>query len=68
MNQFSSEITQEALSFGYTTDWKFVPNAEFWSDRTAAVRKRRSFNATASSKNKPSVLRNVVLALAVASK
>ena len=52
----SSEISQERLAFGYFTLWNFVPNALFWSVRTATVKNSRSRNAPCSCTNSPSVL------------
>src|SRR3954453_5245483 len=40
--KLSSEIRYDRPAFGYTTRWKFEPNALFWSDRPASVRNRRS--------------------------
>ena len=46
--KFSSDTTHETLALGYTTLWKFVPKALFWSERTAPVRNSRSRRATCS--------------------
>src|SRR6185437_831448 len=51
----SSDSTHEALAFGYNTFWKFVPNALFWSERAATVRKRRSRSEACSCAYTPSV-------------
>src|SRR5213592_4400847 len=57
----SSDAIHETLNFGYTTRWNLVPNALFWSERSAPVTKRRSCIPTCSSTNAPSVLVSVVL-------
>src|SRR5262245_13450494 len=63
----SSEMIHEMLAFGYHTLWKFVPNALFWSVRSAAVTNRRSLNPIASSAKKPSVFCSVVMLAALGS-